>query len=86
MRRGHPGEFFYIIFSGSAFVNIQDRDKAGRTFTRTECVMEQGALFGVRGGDTGRLGGGEHQWGWGERDTNGSRGRETLVGVGGERH
>lgn len=56
-------------------MNIQDRDKAGRTFTRTECVMEQGALFGVRGGDTGRVGVG---------NTSGGGGRETLMGVGGE--
>ena len=57
MKRGHPGEFFYIIFSGSAFVNIQDRDKEGRTFTRTECVMGEGSLCGVRGGagETGML-------------------------------
>ena len=50
MKRGHPAEFCYIIFSGSVFVNIQDQDKDGRSFTRTECVMGEGSLFGVRCG------------------------------------
>ena len=71
MKRGHPGEFFYIIFSGSVFVNIQDRDKEGRTFTRTECVMGEGSLFGVRGGG--------QPVGWG-RLVGGEGGERTLVG------
>ena len=49
LRAGHPGMMFYLLFSGSVFVNIEEKaTKTGKVYTRTECVLPRGSMFGVR--------------------------------------
>ncbi|CAH1790272.1 unnamed protein product [Owenia fusiformis] len=46
LRRGHTGIYFYFIFSGSVFINIQHFDQHGNTFSKTERVLTRGDSFG----------------------------------------
>ena len=48
LREGHPGHSFYFIYSGSAFVNIEEKaSKTGKMYTKTQCVLPQGSICGV---------------------------------------
>jgi len=48
LRVGHPGMLFYLIYSGSAFVNIEEvANKTGKIYTKTQCVLPRGSMFGV---------------------------------------
>ncbi|OWF39456.1 Cyclic nucleotide-binding domain-containing protein 2 [Mizuhopecten yessoensis] len=46
LRRGHVGFNFYFIFSGSVFVNLEDRNIDGEKFEKTETVLLRGDAFG----------------------------------------
>ncbi|KAK6165421.1 hypothetical protein SNE40_022350 [Patella caerulea] len=46
LRKGHIGYNFYFVFSGSAFVNVEEVDSAGETFVKTEAVVKKGDSFG----------------------------------------
>ena len=47
LRRGHVGQHFYFIYSGSVFVNVEDENSNGDKFTKTEVVFSKGDSFGV---------------------------------------
>ncbi|XP_033762401.1 cyclic nucleotide-binding domain-containing protein 2-like isoform X2 [Pecten maximus] len=46
LRRGHVGFNFYFIYSGSVFVNLEDRNIEGEKFEKTETVLVRGDAFG----------------------------------------
>ncbi|XP_069114237.1 cyclic nucleotide-binding domain-containing protein 2-like [Argopecten irradians] len=46
LRRGHVGFNFYFIYSGSVFVNLEDRNIDGEKFEKTETVLVRGDAFG----------------------------------------
>ncbi|XP_060081548.1 cyclic nucleotide-binding domain-containing protein 2-like [Ylistrum balloti] len=46
LRRGHVGFNFYFIYSGSVFVNLEDRNIDGKKFEKTETVLVRGDAFG----------------------------------------
>ncbi|CAD5112445.1 DgyrCDS1667 [Dimorphilus gyrociliatus] len=46
LRRGHVGQNFYFIFSGSVFVNVEETNSKGQTFYKTEVVLKRGESFG----------------------------------------
>jgi len=49
LRTGHPGQSFYFIYSGSAFVNIEEKaSRTGKMYTKTQCVLPRGSICGVR--------------------------------------
>ena len=49
LREGHPGHAFYIILSGSVFINVKDVDcRTMNTFNRTDATLSRGQSFGVR--------------------------------------
>ena len=47
LRKGHIGQNFYFIFSGSVFVDIEEKNNAGEMFNKTEAVLSKGDSFGV---------------------------------------
>jgi hypothetical protein len=47
LRRGHIGQHFYFIYSGSVFVNVQEENGQGEKFLKTEVVFSKGDSFGV---------------------------------------
>lgn len=47
LRKGHPGVCFYFIFSGSTFVNVEDRNNNDELFTKTAAILHRGESFGV---------------------------------------
>ena len=47
LRKGHVGRNYYIIFSGSVFVNVEDKNTFGDEFVKTETILSQGDAFGV---------------------------------------
>ncbi|XP_070565317.1 cyclic nucleotide-binding domain-containing protein 2-like [Ptychodera flava] len=47
LRKGHIGQNFYFIYSGSVFVNTEELNPATRrTFVKTEAVLSRGDAFG----------------------------------------
>ncbi|CAH1226499.1 CNBD2 [Branchiostoma lanceolatum] len=47
LRKGHHGSGFYFVYSGSVFVNAEDKNQAtGEAFMRTEAVLGRGDSFG----------------------------------------
>ncbi|XP_077978892.1 uncharacterized protein LOC144434315 [Glandiceps talaboti] len=47
LRKGHIGQNFYFIYSGSVFVNTEERHPVtGKIFTKTEAVLARGDSFG----------------------------------------
>ena len=48
LRRGHVGQFYYIVYSGSVFVNVQDTRADGQVFHKTQAILTKGDAFGVR--------------------------------------
>ncbi|ELT93107.1 hypothetical protein CAPTEDRAFT_85725, partial [Capitella teleta] len=46
LRRGHVGQNFYFIYSGSVFVNVEDMNAQGEKFVKTEVVLTKGDSFG----------------------------------------
>ncbi|OWF39986.1 cyclic nucleotide-binding domain-containing protein 2-like isoform X2 [Mizuhopecten yessoensis] len=46
LRRGHVGFNFYFMYSGSVFVNLEDRNIDGDKFEKTETVLVRGDAFG----------------------------------------
>ncbi|ESP03204.1 hypothetical protein LOTGIDRAFT_171689 [Lottia gigantea] len=46
LRKGHVGYNFYFVFSGSAFVNVEDVNSSGEKFVKTEAVVKKGDSFG----------------------------------------
>lgn len=47
LREGHVGHNFYIVYSGSVFVNVNDVNSQGVSFVKTEVVLSKGDSFGV---------------------------------------
>ena len=47
LRQGHVGQNFYLVYSGSVFVNVDDVTSSGDRFTKTEAVLSRGDSFGV---------------------------------------
>ncbi len=47
LRKGHVGQNFYFIYSGSVFVNLQEKLENGDIFVKTEAVLSKGDSFGV---------------------------------------
>lgn len=47
LRKGHVGQNFYFIYSGSVFVNVEDTNAQGEKFVKTEVVLHKGDSFGV---------------------------------------
>jgi len=48
LRAGHPGNSCYFIYSGSVFVNIEEKaSKTGKMYTKTLCVLPCGSMCGV---------------------------------------
>ena len=47
LRKGHPGICFYFIYSGSTFVNVEDKNSEGEVFTKTAAILHSGESFGV---------------------------------------
>ena len=49
LRKGHRGLSFYFIFSGSAFVNVEEElVKTGHVTWHTAITLQRGDSFGVR--------------------------------------
>ena len=48
LRKGHVGQNFYFIYSGSVFINVDDTNVQGEKFVKTEVVLTKGDSFGVR--------------------------------------
>ena len=49
LRQGHAGHYFYFIFSGSVFIQIDLYDaRTGQTTPSTENIIRTGESFGVR--------------------------------------
>ncbi|XP_041366762.1 uncharacterized protein LOC121381506 [Gigantopelta aegis] len=46
LRQGHIGQNFYLVYSGSVFVNVNDVTSSGERFTKTEAVLSRGDSFG----------------------------------------
>ena len=47
-RVGDKGHFCYMVFSGSLFVNIQEKDEiTGKHCYKTKTILTEGNLFGV---------------------------------------
>ncbi|KAK3589034.1 hypothetical protein CHS0354_007982 [Potamilus streckersoni] len=46
LRKGHVGQNFYFIHSGSVFVNVDDVNIYGESFVKTEVVLKTGDSFG----------------------------------------
>ena len=48
IRAGHWGDMCYLLYSGSVFVNIEEKaSKTGKIYTKTKCVLQPGSVFGV---------------------------------------
>lgn len=47
LRKGHVGQNFYFLYSGSVFVNVEDINAQGEKFVKTEVVLSKGDSFGV---------------------------------------
>jgi len=47
LRKGHPGLCFYFLYSGSAFVNVEDTNRENKIFTKTVSTLHRGDSFGV---------------------------------------
>lgn len=47
LRIGHVGQNFFFIYSGSAFVNVEDQTSSGEVFLKTQVVFSKGDSFGV---------------------------------------
>lgn len=47
LREGHRGQNFYMIFSGSVFINKTGINVKGEKFLNTEFVLKEGATFGA---------------------------------------
>ena len=49
IRTGHLSQYTYLLFSGSVFVNIEEKDPTnGKKYYRTAAVLGKGTVFGVR--------------------------------------
>ena len=48
LRKGHVGQNFYFLYSGSVFVNVDDVTASGQVFSKTQVVLYKGDSFGVR--------------------------------------
>ncbi|XP_013387720.1 cyclic nucleotide-binding domain-containing protein 2 [Lingula anatina] len=46
LRNGHVGQQFYIIYSGSVFVNLDETTITGEKIVRTEAILGRGESFG----------------------------------------
>ncbi|KAL3831842.1 hypothetical protein ACJMK2_023541 [Sinanodonta woodiana] len=46
LRKGHVGQNFYFIHSGSVFVNVDDVNINGESFVKTEVILKTGDSFG----------------------------------------
>ena len=46
LKRGHVGQSFYLIYSGSVFVNAEEKSTDGQVFVRTVAVLSRGDSFG----------------------------------------
>ena len=48
IRAGQWGNSCYFLYSGSVFVNIEEKaSKTGKMYTKTKCVLSPGSVFGV---------------------------------------
>ena len=48
VRKGHEGERFYLVFSGSVFINDSELDKvSGVAIPVTVNILYRGSVFGV---------------------------------------
>ncbi|XP_046583083.1 cyclic nucleotide-binding domain-containing protein 2-like [Haliotis rubra] len=46
IRQGHVGQNFYLIYSGSVFVNVMETGTNGKLFVKNEAVLTKGDSFG----------------------------------------
>ena len=47
LRKGHIGQNFYFVFSGSVFVNVEEEGPDGKRLIRTDAILTKGDSFGV---------------------------------------
>ncbi len=47
IREGHIGQKFYMVYSGSVFVNVNDKSPSGTLFVKNEAVLSKGDSFGA---------------------------------------